>query len=411
MRSRSAAVVVLLAMVLMGACRSVSPAVQQPIVILVSIDGFRWDYLERLKPPALTALAQSGVRAEGLIPQFPSKTFPNHYTIATGLRLANHGIISNNMTDPAIPGRFSLSNRAVLADARWWRGDPIWNTAERQGLIASALFWPGSEATIGGRQATYWAPYDDGMPNAEHVRQTLEWLALPEGKRPAFLTVYFNDVDSAGHRYGPDSQEVRDAVAAVDDALAQLVSGVRAAGLENRVNYVIVSDHGMAGLAPERMIVLDDLVDPATVEIVDSSPVVTLMPRDGNAEALYRALVDKHPALTVYRSADLPAKYRLAGHPRLPPVIGIADEGWAIIGRRDAERWKAGGPGGGGAHGYDPALKSMHGLFVASGPQLRSGARVPAFENIHVYELLCALLRIEPSANDGDPGVARRMLR
>lgn len=396
---------------MLAACRTISPPPQQPIVILVSIDGFRWDYLERFKPPALTALAQSGVHAEGLIPQFPSKTFPNHYTIATGLRLANHGIISNNMTDPEIPGRFSLSNREVLADARWWRGDPIWNTAERQGLVTSALFWPGSEAVIGGRQAAYWAPYADAMPNEEHVGKTLEWLALPEGKRPSFLTVYFNDVDSAGHRYGPDSQQVRDAVAAVDVALAQLVDGVRSAGLEDRVNYVIVSDHGMAQLAPERLIILDDLVDLATVDVVDWSPVVTLVPKDGNAQALYTALVNRHPALTVYRSADLPAKYGLASHPRLPPVIGIADEGWAIVGRRDAERWKEGGPGGGGAHGYDPQLKSMHGLFVASGPQVRSGARVPAFENIHIYELLCAMLRITPSANDGDAAVTRPMLR
>jgi predicted AlkP superfamily pyrophosphatase or phosphodiesterase len=413
MRYRLGSLVLLLVAALLAACRTVSPAPpQRPIVILVSIDGFRWDYLDRFKPPTLSSLAAKGVRAEGLIPQFPSKTFPNHYTITTGLRLANHGIISNNMTDPAIPGRFSLSNREVLADARWWRGDPVWNTAERQGLITSALFWPGSEATIGGRQATHWAPYDDGMPNEQHVGQTLAWLALPEEKRPSFLTVYFNDVDSAGHRHGPDSAEVRDAVAAVDAALAQLMDGVRAAGLEDRVNYVILSDHGMAQLAADRVIVLDDYVDPASVEILDWSPVVTLAPKDGNVEALYTALANRHRALTVYRSADLPAKFGLAGHPRLPPVIGMADEGWFITTRREIERWKtSGGPGPGGAHGYDPQLKSMHGLFVAAGPHLQPGLRVPPFENIHVYELLCGLLRIQPSPNDGDPAVTRPMLK
>src|SRR5690606_36310569 len=142
-----------------------------------------WDYLDRYRPPTLTALANQGVRAEGLIPQFPSKTFANHYTIVTGQRLGTHGIVSNNMTDPDIPGRFSLSNREVLADPRWWGGEPVWNTAERQGLVTSALFWPGFETLIGGRQATYWMPYDESMPNDVHVAKRLEWLAPPEGKR------------------------------------------------------------------------------------------------------------------------------------------------------------------------------------------------------------------------------------
>lgn len=377
----------------------------------MSIDGFRWDYLDRFQPPTLTALAADGVRAEGLIPQFPSKTFPNHYTIVTGLRLASHGIISNNMTDPEIPGRFSLSNRTVLADPRWWGGEPVWNTAERQGVMASALFWPGSETPIGGRQATYWMPYDESMSNEANVAKSLEWLAQPEEARPSFLTVYFSDVDHAGHDYGPESPQVREAVAEVDRALAQLVNGVRTLGLVDRTHYIVLSDHGMSQLSPERVILLDDYVDLDTVDVIDWSPVVTLSPKGGNVDALYTALKDKHPALAVHRSADLPERYGLAGHPRLPPVIGIAENGWAIASKRDLDRWKESGRGPGGAHGYDPQIKDMHGLFVAAGPRLRSGMRVPAFENIHVYELMCALLGIQPAKNDGDPAVTRRMLR
>ena len=356
-------------------------------------------------------LAREGVRAEGLIPQFPSKTFPNHYTIVTGLRLANHGIVSNNMTDPEIPGRFSLANRDVLADPRWWSGEPIWTTAERQGRIVSALFWPGSETAIDGHQATYWMPYDESMPNDVNVGKTLEWLALPEEKRPSLLTVYFSNVDHAGHDNGPESQEVRDAVATVDLSLAQLMEGVRDAGLEERVNYVVVSDHGMAQLSPERVIVLDDYVDLGTVDVVDWSPVVTLSPKDGNVEALYGALKEKHPALAVYQSAELPDKYGLAGHPRLSHVIGIADDGWAISSKHDLDLWKITGRAAGGAHGYDPQLRSMHGLFLAAGPRLQRGMRVPAFENIHVYELMCALMGIQPAKNDGDPALTRAMLR
>lgn len=396
---------------LLVACRTGSPVPERAIVFLVSIDGFRWDYLDRFRPPTLTALASEGVRADGLIPQFPSKTFPNHYTIATGLRLASHGIISNNMIDPEIPGRFSLSNREVLADQRWWTGEPVWNTAERQGRVSSALFWPGSETPIGGRQATYWVPYDESMPNEVHVARNLELLAQAEEKRPAFLTVYFSDVDHAGHAYGPESPQVRDAVARVDLALGQLVNGVRSLGLADRVHYIVLSDHGMSQLSPDRVIVLDDYVDLSTVDVIDWSPVVTLAPKGGDVDAAYAALKDKHPALSVYRSTELPAKYRLAGHPRLPPIVGIADGGWAITSRRDLERWRSTGQVAGGAHGYDPDLRDMHGLFVASGPRFQRGLGVPAFENIHVYDLICALMEIAPAENDGDPAVTRGMLR
>lgn len=384
----------------------------KPIAILISIDGWRWDYLDRFTPPTLTRLASQGVRADGLIPQFPSKTFPNHYTIVTGLRLANHGIISNNMRAPDISGEFSPSNRDVQADPRWWGGEPIWNTAERQGKIAAPMFWPGSETAIGGHQATFWTKFDGALPHRDRVNRMLEWLKLPEGKRPSFLTLYYGDVDSAGHDRGPDSDEVRDAALRVDASIGELVAGVTAAGLADRVHYIVVSDHGMAALSPERTIVLDDYLDPSTVDVIDWGPVLGLSPKDGNADQLYATLKGKHPSLAMYRRNEIPAEYRLANHPRLPAVFAIVDEGWFVASRSDLEEWKEPGrhfPGG--AHGYDSRFKSMHGLFIASGPRLVTGVRVPAFENIHVYDLLCAILGIEPAKNDGDPAVTRNMLR
>ena len=410
-RHHRLALVALVIGLLLG-CRAAALPPERAIVILIGIDGFRWDYLEKYQPPTLLKLAAEGVRSEGLIPQFPSKTFPNHYTIVTGLTLAHHGIISNNMVAPDIPGRFSMSNRDVLADPRWWGGEPIWNTAEKQGRVAAAMFWPGSETVIGGRQATFWMPFKDGMPNEARVGQILEWLALPDGKRPSFLTLYFSDVDNAGHSMGPDSPEVRDAVTNVDQSIRQLVDGVKAAGLADRVHYLVVSDHGMAQLAPERMIVLDDLIDTSTVNVIDWAPVLALNPKDGNVDALYAALKDKHPSLAVYKNADLPAKYGLAGHPRLPSVVGIADEGWFVTSKRDLDRWgNHEGHAPGGTHGYDPQLKSMHGLFIAAGPRLQGGMTVPPFENIHVYELMCALMGLQPAKNGGDPAVTRAMLR
>ena len=389
-----------------------APPAGQAIVILISIDGWRWDYLERFAPPVLSRLAAEGVRAEGLIPQFPSKTFPNHYTLVTGLTLAHHGIVSNNMRDPVIPGRYSMSNRDVLADPRWWGGDPIWNTAERQGKVAAAMFWPGSEAKIGGHQATYWRDFDDDLPNGARVSQLIEWLKLPDGKRPSFLTLYFSDLDNAGHSFGPDAEETRTAALSVDRSVGELVAGVAAARLTNRVNYVIVSDHGMAALSRDRMIVVDDYIDPATADIIDWAPVLGLTPKDGDVEKMYAALKDRHPHLQVYRRAEIPAVYGLAGHPRLSPIVGIADEGWYITSRTETQRWdrhERNTPGG--THGYDARAKSMQGLFIATGPRLRSGVVVKPFENIHVYNLMCAVIGIQPSPNDGDFAVVKDMLR
>ncbi len=407
---RRLAVAAVAILLLAGAARLL-PA-ERAIVILVSLDGFRADYLERLSPPHLLQLAKAGVVADGLIPQFPSKTFPNHYTLVTGLTLAHHGIISNNMRDPSVPGDFRMDNREVISDPRWWGGEPIWNTVEQQGRKAAAMFWPGSEAKIGGRQPSYWMPFDDHMPHQERINHVLSWLQLPAGQQPSFLTLYFSDVDSAGHSRGPDSQEVRDAVMAVDASVGQLVDGVNKIGLADRVTYVIVSDHGMAAISPDRMIVLDNYIDVSTVDVIDSAPVLALSPRDGNVERVYAALKDKHPALDVYRSNELPAKYGLAGHPRLPAVIGVAHEGWFITSNREQQRWREPNrhpPGG--AHGYDASLASMRALFIAEGPRVKSGMRVKAFENIHVYDFLCALLGVTPAKNDGDPAVTRDMLR
>ncbi len=397
----------------LAACREAPPLPpERAILILISVDGFRADYLDRFRPPTLSRLAAEGVQADGLIPQFPSKTFPNHYTIVTGLTLAHHGIISNNMRAADIPGEFSMSNRDVLADSRWWDGEPIWNTAEKQGRKAGAMFWPGSETVIGGRQATYWTPFDNDMPNSERVKRVLGWLRLPEAERPSFLTLYFSDVDNAGHSFGPDSDEVRKSVMSVDKEIRDLVNGVRDAGLADRVHYVIVSDHGMAAVSTDRLIVLDDYIDVDQADVVDWSPVLALTPKDGDVEKLYAALKGKHPALEVYRRDEIPAEYRLAGHPRLPAVVGIAKEGWYITSKRTVRRW--GEPGRrapGGEHGYAARAQSMQGLFIANGPRIRRGLKFKPFENIHVYEFMCAVLGLQPAKNDGDPAVTRDMLR
>lgn len=393
----------------LSACASATPA-PPAIVVLVSIDGWRWDYLDHLPAPTLRSLADRGIRAESLVPVFPVLTFPNHYTIVTGLRPARHGIVSNSMLDPAIPGRFTLSDTAITGNPAWWGGEPIWSTATRQGQRSATMFWPGSDVAIGGRYPTYWRQFQDELPAADRTTQVIEWLRLPEAERPSLLTLYFSDLDSAGHTYGPDAPEVAAAARTIDTEIARLVAAVDAAGLAGRVHWIITSDHGMTALSGNRVILLDDYLPPDAVQIVDIGSYLTFNPTGLSEDAAFEALAGRHPHLRVYRSRELPARYGLAGHRRLAAIVGLADEGWTVttrdrLARRDPNRpW-------GGAHGFDPAFTSMHGLLIAAGPRLRAGARVPSIENVHLYELMCALLGLTPAPNDGDPTVVRSWLR
>jgi predicted AlkP superfamily pyrophosphatase or phosphodiesterase len=405
---RSFVVTLLLAFALGCAARAdrVTESSARPIVILVSIDGWRWDYTERFEPPTIGRMARAGVWSE---PVFPSKTFPNHYSLVTGLPTAQHGITSNNIVDPELPGRFTLSNRKVQQDPRWWGGEPLWITAERQGLIAGTMFWPGSDVMIDGDRPTYWKRYDDDFPNDARVDTVLAWLDRPEPKRPTFLTLYFSDVDEAGHWYGPDGAQTRAAALEIDQMVERLESGVERLGLASRVNYVLVSDHGMSQLSADRVIVLDDYLDLSTVDIIDTAPIVGLNPKPGvTADNVYAALKDKHPALKVYLRSNLPEVYGLRNHPRMPEIIGIADDGWHPTTR---EQMKGGEEFRYGNHGYDPVHRSMHGLFIATGPKFKTSVKVPAFSNLHVYALICNLLGIEPAANAGDARVTEPFLR
>lgn len=382
----------------------------RPIVVLVSFDGWRWDYLDRLGPPATGGLAARGIRSEGLVPVYPSLTFPNHYSIVTGLRPASHGIVSNTMSDPALPGRFRLSDPAVTGNPAWWSGEPIWNTATRQGLRSATMFWPGSDVRIGGHYPTYWRQFEDALPAARRTDQVLAWLALPPAERPHLVTLYYSDVDTAGHDFGPDAPELREAVRRVDHELGRLVAGVDRLGLQSLVHWILVSDHGMAPLDRERVIVLDDFLDPASVRIVEMGPRLTLDGGSLTAQAAYDALNGRHPRLRVFRTADLPGSFGLAGHPRVPELVAHADEGWTVTTRERLARRAPDRPWG-GDHGFDPASPTMRGLLVAAGPKLRAGVRLPPVENIQVYGLMCALLGIDPAPHEGDRAVYGAWLR
>jgi predicted AlkP superfamily pyrophosphatase or phosphodiesterase len=399
-----------LAILLLGISAGRAQEDARPVVVLISFDGWRWDYMARAHMPNLQALASRGVRAEALVPSFPTKTFPNHYTIVTGLYPENHGIVSNVIADPDFPQRFTMSS-PTARHARWWGGEPIWVTAVRQNQRAATMFWPGSEARIAGVRPTYWRPFDDNMPNESRVKQVLQWLELPVAERPSLVTLYFSEVDHAGHRHGPDSPRVLEAARRVDAALGQLVSGIRKLNLLDRTTLVIVSDHGMSQVAANRAIFLDDYVQLSTVDVIEWSPNLGLLPRSTTVDAIYRALKDKHPALEVYKREETPSPLHYRRNSRIPPILGLADDGWTITTRARHLLMSVAGRGGGGAHGYDPRHKSMHGLFVAAGPRVRQAVVVPEFENVHIYNFLCEILALTPAKNDGDPAVIRNLLQ
>jgi len=382
----------------------------RPLLILISLDGWRWDYDTRAPAPHLRALAARGVRADGLIPSYPSKTVPNHYTIATGLHPGHHGMVANVIRDPQTGRLFERTNRTEVEDPMWWGGDPIWNTAQRAGFIAATMFWPGSEAPVGGMRPRYWREFDDFLPGTDRVNQVLAWLDLPLAERPHFITLYLNDVDTMGHWYGPGSRQVYDAIVSTDALLGTLFAGLSSRNLIDTANIVVVSDHGMADTTRANTIVVDDYVSIADVEIADINPTLGVTPKPGKEDEVLRRLTTAHPHLKMYRRDESPAHWHFRGQPRVPPVTGVADEGWVVLRRPNVDEYWKRSPNG-GQHGYDPGLISMRGIFVAAGPAFRQGARVPAFESVHIYNALAEALHVKPSANDGNPAVVRQLLR
>jgi predicted AlkP superfamily pyrophosphatase or phosphodiesterase len=376
---------------------------QQPssddAVVIVGLDGFHPSYLDRMPSRNLRELAREGVRARWMIPVFPTLTFPNFYSMATGLYPEHHGIVSNTIKDPVL-GRFALRDTGAVRDPRWWGGEPIWATAVKQGKRAATYFWPGSEAPIGGVRPTYYKRFSARVPNAERVRQVLEWLSLPADSAPALVTLYLGDVDDAGHEFGPQSAGTDSAIARVDRAVGELLRGLEQRGLERRVNVIVVSDHGMAEMKPGQLIYLDDYVDTATVEVIDLGPVVSLSGRAGNDEQVYRRLRGAHPHLRVYRKAEVPARYHYREHHRVPAIIGVTDEGWMVT-ARGRVRSRGTGQLPRGHHGYPPDVPSMRALFLARGPAFAQGVVVEPFENVHVYSLLTHVLGLTPAQTDG----------
>jgi predicted AlkP superfamily pyrophosphatase or phosphodiesterase len=374
-------------------------------VIMLSLDGFKPAYLE--DAPNLSEMAATGARAESLIPVFPSKTFPNHYSIVTGLYVEHHGLAGNRFWDPARRQWYFIGDTVAVRDASWYAGEPIWVTAERQGVRSAAFLWPASEAPIGGVRPSRYKIFarDDSVPMIARADSLVSWLALPACERPHLILGYMEVVDHAGHAAGPDAPLTRAAVREADSAVGRLLDGVRVSAVRDSVTVIVVSDHGMARI--------DSVVDAAALVHADSTAPgeqiaegpIAAMWFDGDTARARRAhavLVATLRHARVYTRDELPARFR-ANVPRIGDLVLVADDGWAF--------GSPAKPHTAGNHGYDPMQPDMRAVFIANGAGIRRGVVLPAFENVNIYSLIAHLLALEPAPTDGNIALFQKALR
>ncbi|MBK9290704.1 MAG: alkaline phosphatase family protein [Bacteroidetes bacterium] len=365
-------------------------------LVVLSMDGFRWDYLEKARTPNLDEIAKSGVRAERFIPSFPTTTFANHYTMATGLRPSKHGIVANSFYDPLTDRYFNRpGNRKSVEDGTFYGGEPIWVTAELQGIRTATCFWVGSEADVKGIRPTYWKLYQHNMPFADRIDTVLYWLGLPESRRPQLVMWYMDEPDSKGHRLGPENDSLIPLIERLDSLVGVFHARLKALPFYDQINIIVVSDHGMAQLNPDKKVVLDHFVDTTAIIGFDGgSPVMNFRIKPGRLEEFLDQLA-RVPNIRYWKRGHAPAYLEAGDHPRLHDVTVLADNGYTLS--WSGERWRLRG-----AHGYDNTNPDMHGIFLAKGPAfLNDGYTKKPFHNIHLYQLMAEILGLQPAQTDG----------
>ncbi|KAL3625371.1 hypothetical protein CASFOL_030825 [Castilleja foliolosa] len=388
---------------------------KHPVVVLISSDGFRFGYQFKTDTPNIHRLIKNGTEAElGLIPVFPTLTFPNHYSIVTGLYPAYHGIVNNFFIDPKTGDFFSMSNH----EPKWWLGEPIWETVVNHGLKASTYFWPGAEVVKGSWNCPkeYCMFYNSSVPFEYRVDSVLKYFDLPDNEIPSFMTLYFENPDHQGHKVGADDPRITEAVAGVDKMIGRLISGLEEKGVFEDVNVILVGDHGMVGTCDQKLICLDDLVDSVEIPkewVYSYSPLLAINPPPGISsrnvvdkmnEGLKSGNVANGEYLRVYLKEELPRRLHYWDSDRIPPIIGLVEEGFKVEQTR-SKRQECGG-----SHGYDNAIFSMRTIFVGHGPRFGRGRKVPSFENVEIYNLVTSILNVSGAPNNGSVSFAQSVL-
>ncbi|KAF1731150.1 putative pyrophosphatase/phosphodiesterase [Beauveria bassiana] len=391
-----------------------------PTTLVVSLDGFRADFLSRGLTPNLNAFVKEGISPRYMLPSFPSVTFPNHYTLATGLYPEAHGVVGNTFWDPELEAEFYYTDPNRSLDPKWWGGEPFWATAEKQGVRSAVHMWPGSEAHILNIEPSVMDKYNGDEKLDNKVTRIMEFLdmpgkedesANPEHWRPQLIAAYVPDVDADGHKYGPNSTEIRSTIQAVDAMMGNIFQGLKARNLTDIVNVVVVSDHGMATTDRTRLLQLEDLVDTSKIEHIDGWPLMGLRPKDPkDTQSLYDGLREKANAtssIEVYmRDVDMPERYHFSKNERIAPLWIVPKTGWAIVQKHEFDLATAAEdevyhPRG--LHGYDHEHPLMRAIFIARGPAFPhpANSRMQPFQNIELYNLLCDSVGITPEPNNG----------
>jgi len=379
---------------------------QKPYVILISIDGFRYDYAQKYEPKNLLGYAQQGVKADALIPSFPSVTFPNHYTIATGLYPSHTGLVANSFYDRARKESFSMSQKDKVKDGFWYGGTPLWVLAEQQKMVSASFYWVGSDADVQGIHPSYYYYYNEQISNKDRVEVVKNWLTLPEEKRPHFISFYYPEVDHAGHDFGPESAETKAAVQLVDGYIADLVAAVNSTALP--VNFILVSDHGMTQVDQKNPIKTPASIDKQKFKISSAGSMMQLYANEASdILPQYAKLKAGAVDYEVYLKKDVPKKLHYGPKDdrfnRIGDLVLLAK--WPKV----FADWKV-NPG---FHGFDPiTVPDMKATFYAWGPAFKQGLQVPAFKNVEVYDVVTRILGLsKTSKTDGTGKVAQKILK
>ncbi|XP_018599105.1 bis(5'-adenosyl)-triphosphatase enpp4 [Scleropages formosus] len=367
-------------------------------VLLVSFDGFRADYLQKYRFPNLQMLYSEGVLVDHLTNVFITKTFPNHYSLVTGLYAESHGIVANVMYDPVTKKRFSSENDT---DPFWWNeATPIWVSVQDSGFKAAAAMWPGTDVAIHNQTSTYFMKYDSQVTFQDRVNTLTKWLA--DDKAVRFASLYWHEPDQAGHMYGPDNEtEMAKALKEVDDNIGLLIETLKQSGLWGKINVIVTSDHGMVQCSQDRLIRLDSCLDASNYTLVLITPVAAIIPLTG-VSGVYNALKKCHPRMKAYLKADILVRLHYKDNERIQPIILVADEGWTIVQRGNLSLL--------GDHGYDNSLPSMHPFLAAYGPAFRKGYRLSQMNSVDLYPLMCHILAIQEKPNNGSFSNSRCLL-
>jgi alkaline phosphatase D len=375
----------------------------KPYVIMLSLDGFRWNYPDHAQTPVLDSLKKVGVFSE-MIPCFPTKTFPNHYSMATGLYPDHHGIVLNNFYAPDLKMRYSISDRKSVGNGVFYGGEPIWITAKKQGIHTATLYWVGSEAAIKGIRPDIWYPYNHTLPFTSRIDSLVRWLSFPESKRPHLILWYYPEPDGYGHHYGPDGEKTKEMVEQLDRWLGEFFTAMRRLPVYNQLNFIITSDHGMGPISNNKEIILDHYIDTANLQYIDgNNPVYNFGVKPGKLETVYKKL-KTIPHLKVWKHDSLPARLHYGTNIRTHDLTVTADSNWSIY-----WSWHIGH--GKGTHGYDNAWRAMHAIFYAAGPAFKTNYQQKSFENVDLYPLIAKILKLKPVQTDGHLSDVEKMLK